>query len=91
MIRLGEEVRDKITGFAGVATARSEFENGCIRYLVTSRELKDGKVVDDWFDEQRLEAKSEVPAERQDARRPQVGGPGPNPPSRDPTSAPQPT
>jgi len=43
---LGEELRDKITGYQGVVSARTEWLYGCRRYTVQSREMKDGKPVD---------------------------------------------
>jgi hypothetical protein len=55
MIKLGEIVVDSISGFTGVATAKTEWLYGCVRICVTPKELKDGKPVDEqWFDEQRL-------------------------------------
>lgn len=73
-IKLGSKVIDSITGFAGVATARTEYLNGCIRIGLQAPVGKDGKIPDtEWFDEQRLTTKSK-------AKR---GGPGPVPPSRD--------
>lgn len=55
MTMLGKQVRDRITGFTGVATARSEYLNGCVRILVEAKEAADGKLPSDWFDEQRIE------------------------------------
>jgi len=52
---LRDEVKDTITGFAGVVTGRIEFLNGCIRYIVQTRKrTTEGKVVDDTIDEQQL-------------------------------------
>ena len=31
---LGKKVKDKVTGFKGIATARVEFIGGCIQYCV---------------------------------------------------------
>ncbi len=56
MIKLGSKVKDIITGFEGVAVARTEWLYGCTRIGVDSAELNDGKPVEtQWFDEQRLE------------------------------------
>ena len=72
-VTLGSIVVDSLTGFAGTATARTEFLYGCVRILVEPKELKDGKPVEgQWIDEQRLTAVSK-------AKR---GGPGPTPPAR---------
>ena len=55
MIKLGNKVKDSITGFTGIAIGRTEWMYGCARVGVRSTELTDGKPVDDqWFDEQQL-------------------------------------
>jgi len=56
-IHLGDLVRDPISGFQGVVTARTEWLYGCIRISVAPEKLdKDGKVQDaQWFDEPQLE------------------------------------
>jgi len=33
-IKLGSKVRDKITGFTGVATAKIEYLNGCVQICI---------------------------------------------------------
>lgn len=38
-IKLGDKVRDKISGYEGIAVARCEFINGCVQYTV-ARKLK---------------------------------------------------
>lgn len=56
MIELGSKVRDKLTGFVGIAVARTIWLYGCDRYALSSQKLKDGMVrADEWFDEGRLE------------------------------------
>ena len=63
MIKLGEEVRDSVTGFEGITMARAEYLNGCISYQVLSRVLKDGVPMrPEWFDEQRLTLRSKATA-----------------------------
>lgn len=55
-INLGAKVRDKITGFTGIVTSRTEWLNGCLRYGVQPQELHDGKPIDAHvFDEPQLE------------------------------------
>ena len=55
-VNLGDEVKDTITGFDGVAVCRDEWLNGCVRIGVQTRELKDGKPISiQWFDESQLE------------------------------------
>ena len=56
MIKLGDNVRDNISGFSGIATGRSEFLFGCKRILIEPKELKDGiPISGQWIDEQRIE------------------------------------
>lgn len=45
-IELGDIVRDKITGFEGVAIGRLQWLHGCERIYVQSKELKDNKPID---------------------------------------------
>lgn len=55
-IILGNKVKDKVSGLEGIAIARHEFLNGCIRYTVQQKVEKDGKLPDEkWFDENQLE------------------------------------
>ena len=52
---LGMELKERVTGFAGVVMVRTEYTTGCITYGLLSKKLKDGKVQDwAWFDESRL-------------------------------------
>lgn len=78
MIELGSKVKDKITGFQGVAIARYEWITGCVRYEVQPQKLKDGKPLDSSsFDEKRLEVVS-PPTEVERSFR-DHGGPQPTP------------
>ncbi len=40
-IKLGDKVRDKVSGYEGIATSRTEFLNGCFQIEVTAK-LKKG-------------------------------------------------
>lgn len=56
MINLGDEVQDIVTGFTGIAIAKTEWLWSCIRYGVQSQALQDGKLQEaQWFDEPQLE------------------------------------
>ena len=59
MIRLGDRVKDSISGFEGIVTARSEYLNGCISLLVSPEKLdKSGeKIKGIWFDDVQLTVK----------------------------------
>ena len=44
-INLGDTVKDRVTGFKGVAVARTEWQYGCIRITVQPDKLtKEGKL-----------------------------------------------
>lgn len=45
MVKLGDRVRDSVTGFTGIAVARTEWLHGCDRIVIQPDKLdKDGKV-----------------------------------------------
>jgi len=55
-LEIGAIVRDKITGFVGMATAKTSYITGCDRYYLTPSVDKDGKCPDGkYFDEGTLE------------------------------------
>jgi hypothetical protein len=55
MIELGKEGRDKVTGFQGIITGRSQFLTGCDQYNLVPK-VQDGKLEPvQWFDEGRIE------------------------------------
>jgi hypothetical protein len=79
-IKLGDLARDRITGFEGVVISRHEYLNGCIRFAVQPRELKEGKPIEpEVFDIEQLELVAEKQPEMQLTR---SGGPMPTPAAR---------
>ena len=55
-IELGQKVKDSVTGFRGVATARCEYLYEAPVILVESQMLVDGKPIEPlWFPEDRLD------------------------------------
>ena len=36
-IKLGVRIKDRVTGFEGIVTARVEYLNGCIQYCITPK------------------------------------------------------
>ena len=71
---LKEEVRDKVTGYSGLITGRTEWLYGCCRYSVQSKGMKDGHPVEAMgFDEMALERVKKAPKGRKIQRR--SGGP----------------
>lgn len=67
-IKLGDSVRDSITGLTGTAVCISNWLNGCVRVVVQPKEIKDGKPVDTTcFDVEQLEvvvASTKPPSKR---------------------------
>lgn len=56
MVKLGDKVKDRITGFTGVAIGRTEWLYGCDRIVVQPAVGKDGKMGETaTFDEPQLE------------------------------------
>ena len=55
MIKLGQKVRDKVTGFEGMATAKVEYLNGCVQLCVKPKAI-DGKMLEgEYIDDSQLE------------------------------------
>lgn len=84
MITLGTKVKDRITGFEGIATSRTEFLYGCVRVYVEPESLHDGKPIEgQYFDEQRLEDQpTATTGGPGDAPAPRIGAPRSDPPRR---------
>ena len=52
---LGSTLKDKITGFQGIAMVRAEYYTGCVHYGLQAKELKDGSITEwAWIDSSRL-------------------------------------
>ena len=84
MIKLGNKVRDTVTGFSGIATGRTSWLYGCERIAIEPQELHDGKPIDQhWFDEQRVEVIQDTPPVISPHSSATTGGPqrDPSPPS----------
>lgn len=62
-IRLGCRAKDAVTGFEGTVTARFEYLNGCLRYMVEAPSKEQGGKPEELvFDEERLDVTGEVDA-----------------------------
>jgi hypothetical protein len=63
---LGKKAKDKISGMAGILTARCEFLTGCNRYCISPQELKDGRPIEGmYFDEAQIEILSDGISEKE--------------------------
>ncbi len=64
-IEVGTKVKDSVTGYTGLAVARTEWLNGCFRITIQAPVDKDGKVPDQLTcDEPSVEIINEEPVER---------------------------
>lgn len=80
IINLGDKVKDKITGFKGIAIARCDYLNGCQCYEVQPPCGKDRKMPQPiWIDVQQLELTGAKPKVYSGRR---TGGPQDRPPKR---------
>lgn len=85
-IKLGHKVRDKVTGFTGIAISRNEWLIGCTRIGVKPQGLHEGKTIElEWFDEPQLEDLGDAGLEIETANITETaaptkpGGPRPDP------------
>lgn len=75
MIKLGDKVRDTISGLEGIVTQRTEFLNGCIQYALQPKIKKGTDMPPAWhIDEEQLEViEKKKPAKKKKKSAP--GGP----------------
>ena len=76
-IKLGQKVKDKVTGFSGITTGKIEYLNGCVQFCVKPEMTEPGKMPEgQWIDDMQLEVIGEglsIPQESD-------GGPMPDTP-----------
>jgi len=54
-MKLGQKLRDKVSGFEGIATSRIEYLNGCVQFCLKPKST-DGKMPEgEYIDIQQLE------------------------------------
>jgi hypothetical protein len=74
-IELGDKVKDLVTGYTGIAIARTQWLQGCDRILVQAPVLADSKIPDDRaFDEPQLVIVKKGAAKPK-AKKAKTGGP----------------
>lgn len=80
-INVGDEAKDRITGFHGIVVARTEWLNKCVRISIQPRELREGKPIEaQTFDEEQVEVTKPAVVTTTKVR--QTGGPTPEPARR---------
>jgi len=87
-IKLGSVVKDMISGFKGIVTAKSIYLNGCERILVEPQMLKDdGSLINGvWFDVQQIEVVQESTKLNTNCHTQAIGGPRKDPVLKNPTT-----
>ena len=77
---MGKSAKDKITGFTGIITGRSEYINGCVHIMLEAKVKLGMKPVHAWFDEDRivLTGKSNPRKKIIEPARKRTGGPMPH-------------
>ena len=75
-IKIGDIAIDRITGFQGTVTAKTEWLNGCVRFCIQPKKLKEnGSPVEaEWVDAEQVER-----VEKKARRVSNTGGPQPDP------------
>lgn len=80
MVNLGDEVKDTVSGFKGIAIGVTQFLNGCRRIGLQPPVAKDGQMKPaEWFDEPQLEV---IKAGKVSTVQRVTGGPMPSTPTR---------
>ncbi|MBA7581323.1 hypothetical protein ES708_23225 [subsurface metagenome] len=75
MIKLGDIVKDTVTGLEGMAVAKIKYLNNCVQYEVQPKGLKDGSIIKStWIDEGQLVVKKEAKIKKDKEKPP--GGSG---------------
>lgn len=55
IMKLGDKVKDTVTGFTGIAVSKTEWLNGCTRFGVQDQKVRGGKVGEiHYFDQPQL-------------------------------------
>ncbi len=75
---MGSTAKDKITGFSGVVTGRSEYINGCVHLMLEAKAKPGMKPVHAWFDSDRCVTTKQPPARKARRTTARPGGPMPH-------------
>jgi hypothetical protein len=77
LVDIGQEGKDRITGFKGIITGRAVFLNGCARIALQPPVDKEGKARKiEWFDETNIESKRKKVVAAKEEPKKRTGGPG---------------
>ena len=72
-IQLGDKVRCRLTGFTGIAVAKTEFINGCVQWSILTKVDKSNKMPEEvGVDEQSLEI---ITPKKRAIKKKESGGP----------------
>ena len=73
-IELGVTVKDIVSGFSGIVTARIEYLNGCIQYCVKAKAIKNKMEDGVWLDENQLDVVDKGILDKINSKKPEDGG-----------------
>ncbi|KKL92482.1 hypothetical protein LCGC14_1884260 [marine sediment metagenome] len=73
---MGRVGKDKITGFVGTVTGRSEYINGCVHLMLEAKAKPGMKPVHAWFDEARIQPARKTVKQKPRYRSRGTHGPG---------------
>jgi len=74
-LKLGRKVKDRITGFEGIAIAETTYLNGCHQFLIDSGLNKDGEMKDrEWVDAVQLKVTGRGVSFDEPVEKPPAGG-----------------
>ncbi|MBA7629929.1 hypothetical protein ES703_37436 [subsurface metagenome] len=75
MIKIGDIVKDTVTGLEGMAVAKIIYMTGCVQFEIQPKGLKDGLIIKSaWIDEGQLVVKKEAKVKKDKEKPP--GGSG---------------
>jgi len=81
-IKLGDKVKDTITGFTGIATARINYIYKCVQIQITGKKGKEDSAPSEWFDEAGIVVvKKNAIKKKKEAKVKSTGGPKRNTPT----------
>lgn len=75
-IKLGDKIRDRVTGFTGIATAKTEYLNGCTQFDISGKsDEKTGEARVLSVDDQQVERLDAGLNKKEPVKKTRTGGP----------------
>ena len=74
-VKLGDRIRDRVTGFEGIFTARTEFLNGCTQYDISGKADEKGEARILAVDDKQVERVDSGLNKKEPVKKTRAGGP----------------